>query len=233
MRIRERITHGGERIWRFEDFRDLSFAAAAQALSRLTKEGKIERLSKGVYYRTRETAFGSSRPNPAAIRKLAIARKAAFPSGIAAASLLGFSTQQPKQAELATTASSLPRKLIGQDAVIHTRRPEAWSRLSETEAAILDFLRSGGRAGELSPEETIRRVLTLLSEAGTYERLLAAADTEPPRVRAMFGALGERLQRPEAELERLKQSLNPLSRFDFGIFASLPNAGQWQAKKRR
>ena len=41
--------------------------------------GEIERLSKGVYYRTRETAFGKSRPNPAAIRKLASRRKTVFP----------------------------------------------------------------------------------------------------------------------------------------------------------
>src|SRR5260370_28882108 len=62
--VRQRIEHGGERLWCLEDFRDLSFEAVAQALSRLTREGVLERLSKAVYYRTRETAFGKSRPNP-------------------------------------------------------------------------------------------------------------------------------------------------------------------------
>jgi hypothetical protein len=54
-RVRQRIERGGERLWRFEDFRDLSFSAVAQALSHLTREGSIERLSKGVYYRNRDT----------------------------------------------------------------------------------------------------------------------------------------------------------------------------------
>ena len=231
--IRQRIEQGGERLWRLDDFRDLSFAAAAQALSRLAREGRIERLSKGIYYRTRQTAFGKSRPNPAAIRKLATSRKSAFPSGIAAASHLGFTTQNPKRAELATTALSLPRKLVGQNALIHTRRPEAWARLGDTDAAILDFLRHAGRTGELSSKETIERMKMLLSEPDRYPRLLAVADTEPPRVRALLGAFGELLRRPEAETKRLWETLNPFSRFDFGIFAGLPNARAWQAKERR
>src|SRR5947209_5121169 len=117
--IRQRIERGGERLWRLEDFRDLPFSAVAQALSRLQRNGVIDRLSKGVYYRHRETAFGKSRPNPTAMRGLASKRKAVFPSGLSAANLLGFSTQMAKQGEIATNAGSLPRKLVGPDTVIH------------------------------------------------------------------------------------------------------------------
>lgn len=231
--VRQRIARGGERLWRFEDFRDLPFTAVAQALSRLARDGTIERLSKGVYYRTRETTFGKSRPNPAAIRQLASRRKTVFPSGIAAANLLGFTTQTARQGEVATSALSLPRKLVGNDTLIHTRRPEAWADLPETDAALLDFLRHGGKSSELSQEDTIRKLLSLLSEKGRLGRLLKIADSEPPRVRAMLGALAERLGIDHRTLHRLRASLNPLSRFDFGMFASLPNAGAWHAKEQR
>jgi hypothetical protein len=76
--VRRRIERGGEHLWRFQDFRDLPFSAVAQALSRLKREGTIERLSKGVYYRNRKTAFGKSKPNPAAIRNLASHRTPPF-----------------------------------------------------------------------------------------------------------------------------------------------------------
>jgi len=231
--VRRRIGRGGERLWRMEDFRDLPFAAVAQALSRMARAGEIERLSKGTYYRRRWTAFGRSRPNPSAIRELASRRRSLFPSGIAAANLLGFTTQAAGRGELATSASSVPRKLIGPDAVVHTRRPEAWSRLSEPDAAMLDFLRRSGRTSELSPEDTIQRTLDLLSEAGRYRRLVTVAQTEPPRVRAMLGALGERLGADQKAVAALRDSLNPLSRFDFGLFAYLPNAKNWQAKEVR
>jgi len=42
------------------DFRDLPFAAVGQALSRLTRQGSLERLSKGVYYSIGETSPTSS-----------------------------------------------------------------------------------------------------------------------------------------------------------------------------
>src|SRR6266568_844030 len=210
--VRQQIERGGERLWKLEDFRDLPFMAVAQALSRLTRQGRLERLSKGVYYSSRNTAF---------------------PSGIAAANLLGFTTQTAKKNEVATSALSLPRKLVGSDTMIHTRRPEAWASLSESDAALLDFLRRAGRTSELSPEETIRRTVKLLSEKGRFERLLRVAASEPPRVRAMIGAIGEQLGKNRAALRRLRDSLNPFSRFDFGLLAGLRHARDWQAKGRR
>jgi hypothetical protein len=229
--IRERITRSGERVWRFDDFEGLSPTAVAQALSRLARQGVIERLSKGTYYRSRETTFGRSRPNAAAIQKLASRRKSIFPSGIAAAGLLGFTTQIARRSEVSTSALSLPRKLIGVDTVVHTRRPEAWERLSSEDAALLDFLRGGGRTSELAPEETIRKTLALMSEKGRLGRLLQVADSEPPRVRAMLGAMAEELGKNAAAQARLRASLNALSRFDFGLLTGLSNARSWQARE--
>jgi hypothetical protein len=231
--VRQRIAQGGERLWRLEDFRDCSFGAAAQALSRLKREGAIERLSKGIYYRSRTSAFGNSRPNPVSLQKLLSERTRVFPAGIAAANLLGFSTQSTRRGELATSALSLPRKLVGDDAIIHTRRPESWASLSEEDAALLDFLRRGGRPSELSPEDTVGRTLFLLSRSGWFERLLRVAPSEPPRVRAMLGAIGEQLGKKRSALEQVRASLNPFSRFDFGLLSGLAHATRWQAEAKR
>ena len=231
--IRLRIQQGGERLWRFEDFYDLPFTAVAQALSRLARQGELDRLSKGIYYRARQTTFGKSQPNPAAIQKLASLRKKLFPAGLAAANLLGFSTQTGGRTEIATNARSLPRKLIGPSIVVHTRRPEAWAKLTELDAALLDFLRQGAKASELSPEQTIAKLLAILSEDGRYDRLLDAAASEPPRVRAILGAIGEQLGKDPVKLQPLRNSLNPLSRFEFGMLNKLLYANRWLAKERR
>lgn len=230
--VRSRIEQGGERLWRLEDFADLPFAVVAQALSRLVRAHYLERYSKGTYYRARQTAFGKSKPNPAAIEKLGRSRKTVFPAGIAAASLLGLTTQMAKRAEIATSATSLPRKLFGRETVIHTRRPEAWAGLTQVDAAFLDVLRRHGRTSELPPAETVQRLQSLLKEGRRLERLLRVASSEPPRVRAMLGALAERAGRKSKELAPLRTSLNPLSRFDFGLLSVLPNAKMWQAKEQ-
>jgi hypothetical protein len=227
--IRRRIESEGERLWRLEDFAELPFSAVAQALSRLTRQGRLERLSKGVYYSTRQTAFGKSRPNPTEIQRLASRRKTVFPSGLSAANLLGFTTQTARQAEVSTSAMSLPRKLIG-ETIVHTRRPEAWTSLSDKDAALMDFLRRGGKTSELSPEQTIRRTISLLNEDGRFERLVKIAPSEPPRVRAILGAIGQQLGKNKSILKRLRQHLNPFSRFDFGLLATLQYARNWQAK---
>jgi hypothetical protein len=61
-------------------------------------------------------------------------------------------------------------------------------------------------------------------------QLCDVAFTEPPRVRAIIGALLELSNVAQSTVEPLKKSLNPLSKFDFGLFTELPNAHQWQAK---
>jgi hypothetical protein len=103
----------------------------------------------------------------------------------------------------------LPRKLVGSETIIHTRRPQAWAKLSQEDAAMPDFLRQGGATSELSPEETILRTLKLLLEDDRFEHLLKVAATEPPRVRAILGAIGEQLGNSQAALQRLRDSLNP------------------------
>ena len=229
--VRQRLEAGGERLWRLGDFRDLSPSAVAQALSRLAQQGKIDRLSKGVYYHSRQTAFGKSKPNPAHIRDLVPKDSTVFPSGIAAANLLGFTTQNAARREISTNALSLPRKLVGADTIIHNRRPEAWTALSETDAALLDFLRRSARTSGLAPNETVRHLLSLFSEEDRLNRLLEVAGSEPPRVRAMLGAIAEQLSPGSPALQRLRSSLNPLSRFDFGLLSGLPHAWHWQAKE--
>jgi Family of unknown function (DUF6088) len=230
--VRQRIESGGERVWRLADFQGMPFTAVAQTLSRLARRGVIQRLGKGMYYRPRQTAFGLSKPNRTQIRSLPVRRQGVFPAGIAAANLLGFTTQNPARVEVATDGLSLPRLIVGQDTVIHTRRPESWRELSETDAALLDFLRNRGASSELSPEDTVDKLLGYFREPGRFARLLKVAPSEPPRVRALLGAIGQQLGQPAGRLAALRKSLNPLSRFDFGILAVLKHARHWQARER-
>ena len=229
--IRSRIETGGERVWRFADFEGLPPAAVAKTLSRMSQQGILQRLGKGLYYRSRQTAFGQSQPNRSQIRSLPLRRKGVFPSGVSAANLLGFTTQNPGRVELATDGPSLPRLIVGKETIIHTRRPQTWRSLSQEDAAFLDFLRNRGAASELAARETVSKLVTLAWEQGRLTRLLKIAESEPPRVRAMLGAIAEQLGFSESLLNKLRESLNPLSRFDFGILGALEYAGKWQAKE--
>jgi hypothetical protein len=231
--VRQRIETGGERVWRLADFQGMPFMAVAQTLSRLTKDGTIQRLGKGLYYRSRQTTFGLSKPNQAKIRTLPIRQRGVFPAGIAAANLLGFTTQNAARIELATNGMSLPRLIVGKEAIIHTRRPESWRDLTSEDAAILDFLRNRGESSELSDTDTAQKLIEHFRNSGRFNQLFKIAMSEPPRVRAMLGAIGEALRKPKSQLTALRESLNPFSRFDFGRLNALEHASNWQAKGQK
>jgi hypothetical protein len=211
-------------------------AAASKALSRLAQQGSIQRVRKGLYYMPKETLLGTSHPSESAVIQKVLGARAR-PTGLTAANILGMSTQMPAQPEFAVYASAAPKGL--HSARIHLRPRSRTEGLEVRDAALLEFLRDRGRYGELSPAETCARArAVLLAELrsacprrmASLRRLRDAALTEPPRVRAILGALMQSAKLPPALWQPLRDSLNPSSRFDFGLFRELAGAREWQAR---
>lgn len=225
--VYDRVRRGGERYWSLADFGDLSAAAVAHALSRLGAAGELQRVRKGLYYRPKPTALGPSLPSASTVAAMT-AKAPLHPAGLTAGAALGLSTQNPLRPELATASAAVPSAVA--DAVVHTGRPQSRVDLDASDAALLELLRDRARYSDFSPEETVDRLVRMLADRKRFERLAKAALDEPPRVRAMLGALGERARAPTKALQSLRASLNPLTKFDFGVLRALPNAKDWQAR---
>jgi Family of unknown function (DUF6088) len=221
------VVGGGARYWKHSDFKGLPASAVATALSRLSREGTLRRAGKGVYYRPVQTSFGLSIA-PASVAAAQTLRAPVQPAGLSAANALGLTTQNPGKPVFATSAPKAPTALRG--ATVHTGRPNERAKLSAEEGAILEILRERARSSDLPAKETAQRLGAAISDVDSFARLTTAALAEPPRVRAMLGALGEELQMSPTLLARLRASLNPLSRFDFGPLRVLGAADKWQAK---
>jgi len=227
--IRQRIQSGGERFWNHQDLSDYPSATIAKTFTQLVKKGILQRISKGHYYHPRPTRFGYSQPVRSEL-PYQLTQTRVYPAGVNAANLLGFTTQNAIDGTFATTANSLPTAWLGQRAKLYTRRPSTWENLSATEAALLDFLRSRGEWSDLSPSETNQQLLNHFRVPGRFERLVEIAHAEPPRVRAMLGAIGQELKYAKDLLQQLRMGLNPYSRFEFGKLSTLWYAQEWQAK---
>jgi len=193
----------------------------------MSREGELQRISKGVYYRPVQTSLGPSIAGASAAAAQTL-RAPVHPAGLSAANALGLTTQNPGKPVFATPAPKPPTAL--RNAIVHTGRPSERVKLSSKEGAILEILWERARSSDLPAEETVRRLEAAISDEDSFARLATAALAEPPRVRAMLGALGEELQMPPRLLKRLRASLNPLSRFDFGPLRVLRTASEWQAK---
>lgn len=225
--MRRRIEAGGDRYWRYSDFAGLPPAAVAKTLSRLVSEGLLERVGKGVYYRPRETSLGPSLPAASGVVAQTLGTTP-HPSGLNAANVLGLSAQNPRVAEYAVPTAGLPTVL--RNSIVHPGRPIGRQGLSPEDGAVLETLRERARYSDLSPEMTVRHLKRLLSDEKRFSALARVALEEPPRVRAILGAIGEELEMPERTLRQLRESLNPLTRFDFGRLRPLRHAKDWQAK---
>lgn len=214
-------------IWTYEDFTGLETGAVSKALSRLTKEGLLRRLRKGMYYRPKQTIIGESRVSSVALGAKLLS-SGARPTGITAAQALGLTNQVPAIPSFAISKNDAPVNLPGIRVTV--RRPPIGERMNACEVAVLEVLRDRGETSELSKEETIYRLTQILRKRSVFNRIAKSAINEPPRVRAILGALGQEASIQNTAIDNLRKSLNGLSRFDFGLFKDLPSAKEWQSK---
>lgn len=215
---------------RASDLKGASPTAATKALARLAKSGVLTRVAKGLYYAPKDTLLGKSKPSAAAIATKSLEGKSR-PTGATAANLLGLSTQIAARPQLVAFTAHKPK--FSSAARIKLRRGARHEQLPPLEGALLEVLRDRGRYAETDPQETYHRLQATLKDRmkpKDLRELSEAALSEPPRVRAMLGALFSWIGLPESLWAPLKASLNPLTRFDFGHFGELPNAREWQAK---
>lgn len=218
------MTACSDRVFTLSDFAHLPRAAVSLALSRLAKRGDLRRISRGVYYRERQTVIGPSKAGQSAV-ELSLLR-GARPTGLSAASLLGFSTQQPATPAYAITQRDAITRVKGVKMV----RQRASHDLSDEDGALLEFIRDRAKWSELTDSATLDRLKYFFQDQQRFDRIANASLSEPPRVRAILGAIGELTGADPNVLAMLANSLNPTSKFDFGRLAILPNAKFWRAK---
>jgi hypothetical protein len=220
----------GKSLLRAEDLKGATPAAASKALARLAKQGVLTRVGKGLYFAPKDTLIGKSKPSETSIALKRLEGKTR-PTGASAANILGLSTQVPARPQIVALTSNPPKSTGA--ARIRFRRNASPQPLPALEGALLEFIRERGATAEMGPNESLgklRELLTSQLPANRLRGLREAALAEPPRVRAILGALFAYAELTESLWEPLKTSLNPLTRFDFGLFSQLPNAREWQAK---
>lgn len=234
---------GDDRLWTYADFPRANRTALAAALSRLVKAGVLTRVRRGVYYRPKKTMFGMSTPAPEALADAILRARgeAPMPAGVGAFNRLGLTTQVASSTVTRATRRRGAPADMGNVRLYTTPRPlDAQKGIRPEERAALEALRKITRVPDTRPRYVLER-LSMLIRRGELDfvRLARFARVEPPRVRALLGALGEELRHanvgkrvPTEVLEELRESLNPLTTFVVrGAREALPHAAAaWRIK---
>lgn len=218
-RVREQ---GGGQTWTITDFGDLKRSAVAAELSRLYRDGKLRRLRKGVYFHPKETVLG---PSTADSEQLvdALLRKRNVVSvrgGRGEYHRLGLTNQVPNVITRAAERRVRLEKIKGIPVRVYERPLHKQKGITGAERTALDALREVDDVPGTKAKRVLLRMKALF-RSGTleYNRLARFAHVEPPRVRALLGAIGEDLHLEGMEgisattLAGLRESLNPLTTY--------------------
>ncbi len=196
------------------------YPAATKAIERLIKKGLISRASTGVFYKPRQTVFGSLKPKEEELLRPFLFngnRRIAYITGTSLYNRMKLTTQVPKNIKLATR----DKRIVTKVGNIQVSSVKSYADVTNDNYALmelLDVLKDFKIIPDTNKTQTINILLQSIKKLSNKdkEKLIKLAIKYPPRVRALLGALLNKLN-PEETFIQLKKSINPLTYFVFGI----------------
>lgn len=207
------------------------FVAAAKAIERLIKKGTIKRITTGVFYKPKLSAFGELRPSEEELLKPYLfqeGKRIAYITGASLYNRMGLTSQIPKIIKVASKVKRVSTNI----AKTKIKPVKSYVDVTNTNyylLEILDALKDFKTIPDLDKESAIvllRNKIDTLPE-NDRSKIIKYAIKYPPRVIALLGAVLE-LSKKENDVESLKAKLNPLTTYKLEIKEdALPTASNW------
>ena len=207
------------------------YQTAAKALERLQAKGIIKKISKGVFYKPEQTVFGELKPDYSEQLRPYLfenGKRIAYETGYSLYNRMGLTTQMAFRIKIASRSKriSINRGALKADAV------KSYAEVTDANYKLLGFLDAIKDIKRI-PDCSVRQAVKILSgkisqlNEKQISDLVKYAVLYPTRVRALVGAMLENLN-IQANTEKLKQSLNPLTKVKLGLKETeLPTIKNW------
>ena len=205
-----------------------------KVLENLTKEGKVRRLSKGRYYKTKMTEFGELRPDSFQIVKDLLTdnnKLIGYITGYQIFNELGLTTQVSAILQIGT----LKDKKNMERGYYRIKFVKQWNPITKENIPLLqllDCLRFFKNIPDAMPTDSSQRLLLLLSELDDKQRnkIKKLALKYTPQTIALLGAMLETLHSNE-DVEILRKSLNFQTFYNLSIPQEiLPTQKKWNIR---
>jgi hypothetical protein len=196
------------------------YPAATKAIERLLKRGLINRATTGVFYKPRQTVFGDLKPAEEELLRPYLFdgdKRVAYITGTALYNKMGLTTQVPKNIKVASQGTRVITR-IGNIKIAPIKSYVEVTNENYKLLEILDALKDFRIIPDLDKKMTIQLLLRKIKDLSDKEKagMVKIALKYPPRVRAFFGAILDELKINKNSV-LLKQSINPLSKYSYGI----------------
>jgi len=196
------------------------YQTVAKALERLQKKETIKKISKGVFYKPKQTIFGELKPDfneqlkPYLFKN---GKRIAYVSGTSLYNQLGLTTQIAFRIKIASRSNriSINRGVLKASAV------KSYVEVTEDNYQLLGFLDAIKDIKTIPDTEVKTTVKILVGKIKNLtekqiKEMVQYATSYPPRVRALLGAILENID-SKIETNTLKDSLNPLTTIKIGL----------------
>jgi predicted transcriptional regulator of viral defense system len=222
--------------FRYQDLgiEETEYNAAASAMSRLVSTGILSRVTKGVFYKPRQTVFGLVQPTESDILKEYLfknGKRIAYITGMNLYNKMGLTTQVPAQIFVATMTRRSPIT-IGNIIIRPTKSYATITDDNYTLLGILDAIKDFNDIPDKNTRSAIKILRGQIEKLSDQElkELIRYAAKYPPRVSAFLGALLENTD-SRLDLKNLKKNISPLSKYRFGVSEKeLATASKWNIK---
>lgn len=208
------------------------YATAAKAIERLQKEGLIKKVSKGVFYKPEQTVFGELKPDYSELLRPYLfenGKRIAYETGTSLYNRMGLTTQMAFRIKIASRGKriNINQERLKADAV------KSYTEVTDTNyetLGLLDAFKDVKLIPDCSVAQAVRRLTAIVKALNDkqIDSLIKYALLYPPRVRALLGAILENNGNKVKVMDKLKDSLNPLSTIKLGLKETeLPTKSKW------
>lgn len=203
--------------------------ALIKALSQFVGSGILKKVSKGRYYKPRQTRFGEVKPAISEIVKDLLVKDGKITGYLTAGeyfSAMGLTTQITSSILIGVSKYHRPIKRNGYD-IAFLLQPNPLVPEDFDLFRMLDAIKLIRKIPAATPDESVIQLGHLIKALGEEQqrRLLELVQPYSPFVRAVLGAIFEQLQLPHVGL---KETLNPITTYKLPIsHKSLPTKDNW------
>jgi len=210
--------------------------AIIKHLNRMAASGKINKLSKGKYFKPQETVFGSLLPDQYQIVKDLLEEEGklvGYITGYSVYNSLGLTTQVSSTIQIGKREIR-PSFKRGRFRISFIKQKNTINKENIPLLRLLDAIRYIKKIPDTTIEKSCIRLRALLRELKIDEqiKLIKLAFKYSPATRALLGALLREIGcRAETEIRDLQDSLNPITVYHLDISEKvLSNAKYWNIK---
>lgn len=203
--------------------------ALIKALSQYVESGLLKKVSKGRYYKPRQTRFGEVKPAISEIVKDLLLKDGKVTGYLTAGeyfSAMGLTTQITSSILIGTSKYHRPIKRSGYD-ISFLLQPNPLVPKYFDLFRILDAIKLIRKIPAATPDESVIQLGYLIKSLDEEKRktMLELVLAYPPFVRAVLGAI---LERHQLSYGDLKETLNPITTYKLPISTkSLPTKNNW------